>query len=152
MYIGTVKIFGKYLTVNSHFFEYARLTLWLTLVRSHHLQWKFKLLAGKFTWGDKAKHCWVMSKNTWKQINCWQNPAMFCLYTLSNLSCTLFEFSLKVMGLNPGYLLKSFYFTEPHHMDLMTRYASPAECWKCRFSRNRRWWDDTMAKELATLV
>ena len=31
MYIGTVKIFGKYLAVKSHFFEFARLTLWLTL-------------------------------------------------------------------------------------------------------------------------
>ena len=28
-----------------------------------HLQWKFKLWAGKFTWGDKAKHCWVLSTN-----------------------------------------------------------------------------------------
>ena len=36
---------------------------------SHHLylQWKFKLLAGKFTWGTKAKHCWVMSTNFLKQ-------------------------------------------------------------------------------------
>ena len=34
MYIGTVKIFGKYLAVKSHFFEFARLTLWLTLVGS----------------------------------------------------------------------------------------------------------------------
>ena len=28
-----------------------------------HLHWKFKLLAGKFTWGNKGKHCWVMSTN-----------------------------------------------------------------------------------------
>ena len=29
---------------------------------SHHLypQWKFKLLSVKFTWGKKAKYCWVM--------------------------------------------------------------------------------------------
>ena len=40
-------------------------------IQSHHphLQWKFKLLAGKFTWGNKAKHCRVF----------WQCPAMFCL-------------------------------------------------------------------------
>ena len=31
--------------------------------RSYHLQWKFNLLVGKFTWGNKAKHCWVMSTN-----------------------------------------------------------------------------------------
>ena len=35
---------------------------------------------------------------------------MFCLYTSSKLSRPKFEFSLKVkvMGSNPGYLLKSF--------------------------------------------
>ena len=32
MYICTFKICGKYLAVNSYFFELARLTLWLTLV------------------------------------------------------------------------------------------------------------------------
>ena len=32
MYICTFKICGKYLAVNSYFFEFARLTLWLTLV------------------------------------------------------------------------------------------------------------------------
>ena len=32
-------------------------------IQSHHLhlQWKFKLLAGKFTWGNKTNHCWLMS-------------------------------------------------------------------------------------------
>ena len=33
---------------------------------------------------------------------------MFCLITSSKLSYQQFEFSLKVMGSNPGYLLKSF--------------------------------------------
>ena len=34
-------------------------------IRIHHLQiqWKFKFWAGKFVWGIKAKHCWVMSTN-----------------------------------------------------------------------------------------
>ena len=34
-------------------------------IRSHHLhlQWKFKLLTGKFTKGNKAKHCWALSTN-----------------------------------------------------------------------------------------
>ena len=52
-------------------------------VQSHHLQWKFKLLAGKFTWGVKTKHCWAMSTNFW---NCWHQPAMFCLITSNKLS------------------------------------------------------------------
>ena len=51
-----------------------------------HLQWKFNLLAGKFTWGNKAKHCWVMSTNFLFPKVCWQCPAMFCLYTSSKLS------------------------------------------------------------------
>ena len=33
---------------------------------SLHLQWKFKLWAGKFAWGVKAKHCWALSTNFWK--------------------------------------------------------------------------------------
>ena len=39
-----------------------------------------------------------------------QCPAMFCLIISSKLSHQEFEFSwkVKVMGLNPGYLLKSF--------------------------------------------
>ena len=32
-----------------------------------HLQWKFKLWEGKFAWGVKAKHCWALSTNFWKQ-------------------------------------------------------------------------------------
>ena len=41
---------------------------------------------------------------------CWQQPAMFCLYSSSKISRSYFEFSLKVevIGLSPGYLLKSF--------------------------------------------
>ena len=41
---------------------------------------------------------------------CLQLPAMFCLISSSKLYLKYFEFSLKVkvMGLNPGYLLKSF--------------------------------------------
>ena len=81
-------------------------------IRSHHLhlQWKFKLLPGKFTWGNKAKSCWVMSTNFLFSKVCWQRPAMFLIYTSSKLSCQSFEFSLKmkVMELNPDYLLKSF--------------------------------------------
>ena len=81
-------------------------------IRSHHLhlEWKFKLLVGTVTWGNKAKHCWVMSRNFLFSKVCWQLPAMFYLYTSSKLSRPWFEFSLKVkvMGLNPGYLLKYF--------------------------------------------
>ena len=50
-------------------------------IESHHLhlQWKFKLLAGKFTWGNIAEYCWVMSTNILLSKVCWQCPAMFCL-------------------------------------------------------------------------
>ena len=52
-------------------------------IRSHHfhLQWKFKLLAKKFT-----KHCWLMSTNFLFSNVCWQWPAIFCLYTSTKLS------------------------------------------------------------------
>ena len=43
---------------------------------------------------------------------CWHHPAMFCFYFSSKLSHPWFEFSLKVMGSNPGYLLKSFLLYE----------------------------------------
>ena len=39
---------------------------------------------------------------------CWHYLAMFCLVTSSKLSRQWFEFTLNVMGSNPGYLLKSF--------------------------------------------
>ena len=45
-----------------------------------HLQWKFKLLAGKFTWCNQAKHCWIISTNFLFSKVCWQHPAMFWLY------------------------------------------------------------------------
>ena len=34
-----------------------------SIFRSQRKIWKFKLLARKFTWGNKAKDCWVMSIN-----------------------------------------------------------------------------------------
>ena len=82
----------------------------LDWIESHHLHWKFKLLAGKFTCHSRAKLCWVMSTNFVFLNVCWQCQAMFVLYTSSKLSCLKFEFSLKVklMGANPSYLFKSF--------------------------------------------
>ena len=71
---------------------------------------KLKLIAGKFTWGVKANHCWALSTTFLFSKECWHHPAMFCLITSSKLSRQLFEFSLmvKVMWSNPGYLLKFF--------------------------------------------
>ena len=80
-------------------------------IQSHHfhLQSKLKLLAGKFTWGNKAKHCLVMSTIFLLSKVCWQCSAMFCLYHSSKLSRPYFEFSMKVrrMELNWSYLIKS---------------------------------------------
>ena len=41
-------------------------------------------MVGKFAWGVKAKHCWGLSTNFWKQKVCWQPPAIFCLYIQGN--------------------------------------------------------------------
>ena len=54
-----------------------------------------------------SKHCGALTTNFWKQKVCWHHPAMFCLITWSKLFRQKFEFSLKVIVSNPGYLLKS---------------------------------------------
>ena len=66
---------------------------------------KIQIMDGKVCWGVKAKHCWALSTNFWKQKVYWHQPAMFCLITSSKLSHQEFEFSLKVkvMELNPSY-------------------------------------------------
>ena len=52
----------------------------------------------------------MLSTNFWKQKVYWKRLTMFCLVTSSKLSRQWFEFLLKVkvMGSNPGYLLKHF--------------------------------------------
>ena len=74
-----------------------------------------------FTWGNKAKHCCVMSTNFIFSKVCWKRPTIFCLYISSNLSCPQFEFflKLKVMGSNPGYLL-IFFSTLLHTLNQLT--------------------------------
>ena len=51
---------------------------------------------------------------------------MFCHYTSSKFSLSLFEFSLKVkvMGLNPGYFLKSFLLVNWRRKFLICHCAS----------------------------
>ena len=61
----------------------------------------------KSTWGNKGKHCWGMSTNFLFSKVCWQHSAMSCLYSTCKLCRPYFEFSMKVMGLNSSYLLKS---------------------------------------------
>ena len=46
------------------------LPIFCLLTSSKLLQWKVKLWAGKFAWAVKAKHCWVLSTNFWKQRVC----------------------------------------------------------------------------------
>ena len=64
-------------------------------IRSHHLhlQWKFKLWAGKFAWGVKANitgFCQQTFEN--KYVVCWHHPARFCLITSSKLFHPYFNF------------------------------------------------------------
>ena len=54
------------------------------------------------------KIAWIGSHHHLFPKVCWQRSAMFCFYTSCKLSRPWFGFSLKVMGSNPGYLLKSF--------------------------------------------
>ena len=57
-------------------------------IQSHHLhlQWRFKLWAGKFAWGVEAKHCWALSTNFWIKNFFWHHLAMVCLITSSKLA------------------------------------------------------------------
>ena len=72
-----------------------------------HLQWKFKLWMGKFAWGVKAKHCWALLTNFWKQEVCWHHPAMLCPITSSKVYRKWFDLKVKVMGFE-SRLLKYF--------------------------------------------
>ena len=42
-----------------------------------------QIIGRKVTWGNKAKHCWVITTNFLFSKVCWQPPAMFSLYTSS---------------------------------------------------------------------
>ena len=42
---------------------------------------KIQILAGKFTWSNKTKHCWVMSTNFLFSKVYWQCQQCFCPYT-----------------------------------------------------------------------
>ena len=85
-----------------------------------HLQWKLKLLVGKFAWGNKAKHCWVITTNFLFSKVCWQCPAMFCLYTSSKLSQLIFEFSLKD-GIASRLPFKIFLLYDTHTQSLFIK-------------------------------
>ena len=54
----------------------------LDLVPSSLPSVKIKIMGRK---GVKAKHCWRLSTNFWKQKVCWYCPAMFCLYTFPSI-------------------------------------------------------------------
>ena len=73
------KIAAFHLFIHHFVFTMHRIKIFIVIIKrikgiawipSHHLhlQWKFKLWAENFSWGNKAKHCWVMS---------WQRPAIF---------------------------------------------------------------------------
>ena len=84
----------------------------LDSIPSHSPSVKIQILVWRVGWVEKAKHWWALKTNFWKRKICSHHPAMFCLIISSKLSRQWFKFSLnvivKVMGSNPGYLLKSF--------------------------------------------
>ena len=68
-----------------------------------------------------------MSTNFLFSKVCWHCPAMFCLYTSSKLFQPSFELSLKVkvMGSNPGYLLKYFLLSKNYFTALSWQSSGP---------------------------
>ena len=70
---------------------------------------KIQIMGGKICMRCKGKTLLGVVNKLLKTKNfCRHHSAMFCLITSSKLSRQWFELSLKMMGLNPGYLLKSF--------------------------------------------
>ena len=90
----------------------------IACIRSHHLhlQWKFKLWAGKFAWGVKAKHCWALSTNFLFSKVCCQHPAMFCLYTSSKLyrHNLNFQWRWRWWDRMQAIFLNNFYFIDDY--------------------------------------
>ena len=72
------------------------------------LQWKFKFWVGKFTSGNKAKHCWALSANFMYSKVCWQHPAMLCIY---NFPSHNLNFHWKWWDQIQVIFLNLFYFT-----------------------------------------
>ena len=62
---------------------------------------KIQIIGGKF------KHCWIMSANFFLQKFVDNAQQCFAFTPQANFPT---EFSLKVMGSNPDYLIKSFLF------------------------------------------
>jgi hypothetical protein len=78
-------------------------------------RYKFKLLVGKFTCGNKAKYYWVILTNSLFSKICWQCPAMFAFTPQTNFPAHYLKkisLKVKVIGSNPGYLLRSFLLTK----------------------------------------
>ena len=67
-------------------------------------------IMGKFAWGLKAKHCWTLSTNFWKQKGCWHHPSMFCLVTQVNFPTNHLYFHWRWWDWIQAIYLNIFYF------------------------------------------
>ena len=79
----------------------------LDLIPSPSPSVKIQIMGRKVCLRCKGKTLLGVVNKLLKQKKCLHHPALFCLITSSKLSTQQFEFSLKVIGSNPGYLLKS---------------------------------------------
>ena len=92
-------------------------------------RYKFKLLAGKFTWGNKAKYYWFILTNSLFSKICWQCPAMFAFTPQTNFPAHYLKkisLKVKVIGSNPGYLLRSFLLTKIKHFFIFISAQTPS--------------------------
>ena len=85
---------------------------------------KIQIMGGKFAWGVKAKHCWVLTTNFWKQKVCWHlsssknSPPIIWIFTEgdgieSRLSSWIFS------NLVYYYLLDDFKVSKNYLLDRM---------------------------------
>ena len=82
----------------------------LDLISSPSPSWKIQIMGCKVCLKSNGKTLLgTLSTNFLYSKVCWKYPAMFCLYTFPAHNL-IFHWRCKVMELNPGYLLNSFFY------------------------------------------
>ena len=89
-----------------------------------------------FAWGVKAKHCWLLSSNFWKNKVCWHHPAMFCLITSRKFPANNLNFLWRSSWWDQiqDIFLNLFYFTfrDPRQLGLLQGYDLCDPSFDCR--------------------
>ena len=119
-----------YLSPKSYFKNFHKFlgkvkkNLKIAWIRSHHLQWKFRLWTGTIAWGVKAKHCWALSTHFWKQKFVDITQQCFALLPQVNFPANNLNFHwmwrwwdwTHIVCLNIFYFTYTKWFFSPHNL------------------------------------